>query len=102
MAAGLVDSEGGGQFLLVSFVVSLYPIQLVLLYKIVSYTSCTDSCGHSAMSKVSAFVDSMVDELGADGSLPDVVPFQRFGGRPADLSWSAAFLENLWSLWQDS
>ncbi|CAE7618777.1 unnamed protein product [Symbiodinium natans] len=52
-------------------------------------------------SMVSAFVDSMVDELGADGSLPDVVPFQRFGGRPADLSWSAAFLENLWSLWQE-
>ncbi|CAE7859017.1 unnamed protein product [Symbiodinium necroappetens] len=49
---------------------------------------------------VSAFLDSMVDEMGTDGSLPDVVPFQRFGGRPADLSWSAAFLENLWQLWQ--
>ena len=49
---------------------------------------------------MSAFLDYMVDEMGTDGSLPDVVPFQRFGGRPADLSWSAAFLENLWQLWQ--
>merc|ERR550537_252534 len=34
------------------------------------------------------FVDSMVDEMGDDGSFPDVVPFQRYGNRPADLSWS--------------
>ena len=54
----------------------------------------------NAPSQVSSFLDSMVDELGADGSLPDVVPYQRFGGRPADLSWSAAFLENLWTIWK--
>ncbi|CAJ1377695.1 unnamed protein product [Effrenium voratum] len=47
-----------------------------------------------------AFLDSMSDELGDDGSLPDVVPFQRFGGRPADFSWSAAYLENLWGIWK--
>eukprot|EP00931_Biecheleriopsis_adriatica_P030888 TRINITY_DN18151_c1_g1_i1.p1 TRINITY_DN18151_c1_g1~~TRINITY_DN18151_c1_g1_i1.p1 ORF type:complete len:903 (-),score=173.32 TRINITY_DN18151_c1_g1_i1:107-2815(-) len=49
---------------------------------------------------IAAFLDSMGDEMGIDGSLPDVVPFKRFGGRPADLSWSAAFLENLWSIWK--
>jgi len=48
-----------------------------------------------------AFADSMVDEMGDDGSFPDVVPFQRFGSRPADLSWSAAFLSVLTSLWQE-
>lgn len=47
-----------------------------------------------------AFVDSMTDEMGSDGSLTDVVPNQRYGGRPADLSWNAAFLSNLWSLWK--
>merc|ERR1711957_896383 len=49
-----------------------------------------------------AFVDSMVDEMGDDGSFPDVVPFQRFGGRPADLSWSAAFFSTLTSLWHEA
>ena len=36
------------------------------------------------------FVDAMVSEQGADGSLPDTVPFARYGGRPADVSWSTA------------
>lgn len=49
-----------------------------------------------------AYIDSMADEMGDDGSLPDVVPFQRYGGRPADLSWSAAFLSTLTSLWQEA
>jgi alpha-L-rhamnosidase len=49
-----------------------------------------------------AFVDSMVDAMSDDGSLPDVVPFQRFGGIPADLSWSAAFLSMLTSLWKEA
>jgi len=53
-------------------------------------------------SMASAFVNSMVDEMSDDGSFPDVVPFQRFGGRPADLSWSAAFLSTLTSLWQEA
>merc|ERR1719487_849884 len=53
-------------------------------------------------SMAAAFVDSMVDEMAADGSLPDVVPFQRFGGRPADLSWSAAFFSTLTSLWHEA
>eukprot|EP00928_Gymnodinium_smaydae_P056529 TRINITY_DN3989_c0_g1_i2.p1 TRINITY_DN3989_c0_g1~~TRINITY_DN3989_c0_g1_i2.p1 ORF type:complete len:617 (+),score=128.45 TRINITY_DN3989_c0_g1_i2:1505-3355(+) len=53
-------------------------------------------------SMAEAFVDSMADELGSDGSLPDVVPFQRGGGRPADLSWSSAFLENMYALWKVS
>lgn len=53
-------------------------------------------------SMASAYVDSMVDEMGSDGSFPDVVPFQRYGGRPADLSWSSAFISTLTSLWQEA
>merc|ERR1711957_997758 len=54
------------------------------------------------MGMAAAFVDSMVDEMGDDGSFPDVVPFQRFGNRPADLSWSAAFFSTLTSLWHEA
>merc|ERR1712232_958887 len=52
-------------------------------------------------SMASAFVDSMADEMGTDGSLTDVVPFQRFGNRPADLSWNAALLSVVWSMWKE-
>ncbi|XP_065837155.1 alpha-L-rhamnosidase-like [Oscarella lobularis] len=31
------------------------------------------------------------DDEGEDGSVPDVVPYYRYGHRPADPSWSAAF-----------
>jgi len=48
-----------------------------------------------------AYLDSMVDEMHDDGSLPDVVPFQRFGNFPADLSWSAALTSTLTALWQE-
>lgn len=51
-------------------------------------------------SMAAAFLDSMVDEMGDDGSLTDVVPNQRFGGRPSDLSWNAAFLATMWALLQ--
>merc|ERR1719386_499504 len=47
------------------------------------------------------FVDTMIDEMGDDGSLVDVAPFQRFGGRPGDLSWNAAFLSVLHALMQE-
>eukprot|EP01059_Diplonema_ambulator_P025061 TRINITY_DN42041_c0_g1_i1.p1 TRINITY_DN42041_c0_g1~~TRINITY_DN42041_c0_g1_i1.p1 ORF type:complete len:985 (+),score=274.39 TRINITY_DN42041_c0_g1_i1:1943-4897(+) len=30
-------------------------------------------------------------EVDSDGSLPDVSPFYRYGGRPADVSWGAAY-----------
>lgn len=29
-------------------------------------------------------------------ALPDVVPFMRYGGLPADPSWSAAMPQNMW------
>lgn len=35
-----------------------------------------------------------------NGALPDVVPYQRGGGNPADISWSAVFFELLWNLWK--
>ena len=40
----------------------------------------------------SNFLQLMVTEL-INGTLTDVVPFYRYGGRPADPSWSAAFPE---------
>jgi len=47
-----------------------------------------------------AFLDNylqlMADNQDGSGSLPDVVPFFRYGGRPADPSWSAALPQNLW------
>ena len=46
------------------------------------------------------FVRTMVSEEGDDGSLPDVVPFNRYGNRPADVSWSAALPNLLHVLWQ--
>lgn len=38
-------------------------------------------------------------EMGTDGSLPDVVPFVRFGGRPGDVAWSAALPSVAYALW---
>ena len=49
-----------------------------------------------------SFVQGMDDEMGADGSLTDVVPFVRFGNRPADVSWSAALVQTSWVLWKES
>jgi len=40
-----------------------------------------------------------VPELGADGSLPDVSPFVRYGNRPADVSWGAVLPTILYQLW---
>jgi alpha-L-rhamnosidase len=36
------------------------------------------------------FIIDMSVEIGPDGSLPDTVPFARYGGRPGDVSWTAA------------
>jgi len=48
-----------------------------------------------------AFLDNwlrdIIAEEGKDGSLPDVVPFARYGHRPGDPSWSAALPNNLWA-----
>ena len=45
---------------------------------------------------LNSFVDIMVDNQAPDGSLPDTVPNARYGGRPADGSWSAALPQVLW------
>ena len=44
----------------------------------------------NAASFLRNFVDAMVSEQGDDGSLPDTVPFARYGSRPGDVSWSTA------------
>ena len=36
------------------------------------------------------------DQNGTTGSLPDVVPYQRYGNMPADPSWSAAYPQNIY------
>eukprot|EP00948_MAST-09A_sp_MAST-9A-sp1_P000314 g314.t1 len=46
------------------------------------------------------FILMIRSELGDDGSLPDVVPFVRFGGRPADVSWSAVYMNLVQLLWK--
>lgn len=47
------------------------------------------------------FVVNMRSELdAADGSLTDTVPWTRFGGRPGDVSWTAAFPNIVHALWK--
>lgn len=45
------------------------------------------------------FMNTIESETNADGSIPDVVPFMRYGGRPADVSWSAAYANLAFCLW---
>jgi alpha-L-rhamnosidase len=40
----------------------------------------------------------MKSEIDPDGSLPDVVPAERFARRPGDPSWTAAFIETAYQL----
>ena len=42
----------------------------------------------------------MTDEQDAAGSIPDVVPFYRFGGRPSDPNWGIAYPQNINVLYQ--
>ena len=46
---------------------------------------------YDALQFIRFFVSTIATELAQDGSLTDVVPFARFGGRPGDVSWTAAF-----------
>jgi hypothetical protein len=43
------------------------------------------------------FLEQIKNEM-INGTIPDVVPFYRYGGRPADPSWSAAFPEILYQI----
>ena len=45
----------------------------------------------------SNFLQLIVSEM-IDGTIPDVVPFYRYGNRPADPSWSGAFPEILYQI----
>ena len=38
------------------------------------------------------------EQSSSDASVPDVVPFCRYGGRPADPSWGSAFTQIVWVL----
>ena len=46
------------------------------------------------------FIELMTTEMDKDGSLPDVVPFVRFGNRPGDVSWSGAYVNWFYLLWK--
>jgi len=43
---------------------------------------------------------NMKDEQNSDGSVPDVVPFYRYGSRPADPAWGSAYPQTLWTTWK--
>jgi len=45
------------------------------------------------------YVQLIDDEL-QDGSIPDVVPFYRYGSRPGDPAWSSAFPHIVWTLFK--
>ena len=49
---------------------------------------------------LSMFMANMDSEVDPDGSLTDVVPFVRYGNRPGDPSWTAAFIEVAYQLWK--
>jgi alpha-L-rhamnosidase len=46
------------------------------------------------------FMKNMESEIDPDGSLTDVVPFVRYGNRPGDPSWTAAFIEVAYQLFK--
>ena len=50
---------------------------------------------------VKNFIANVVSEQDPDGSLTDVVPYVRFGGRPADVSWSAALIQQIYVLFKE-
>ena len=45
--------------------------------------------------------DALAELDNTTGSLPDVVPFQRFGGRPADVAWGAALPAVAHTVWSE-
>eukprot|EP01084_Bolivina_argentea_P124352 220358_1 len=54
-------------------------------------TSNTMSINFDMASFYSNWILLMNDSIGADGSIPDVVPQYRYGGRPSDPNWGMAF-----------
>jgi alpha-L-rhamnosidase len=46
------------------------------------------------------FVFVMTSEEDVDGSIPDTVPFVRYGNRPGDVSWSGAYVNLIYLLWK--
>jgi len=44
-----------------------------------------------------AFLELIEDDMSTNGSIPDVVPFYRYGNKPADPSWSSAFIFIIYS-----
>eukprot|EP01062_Namystynia_karyoxenos_P058419 TRINITY_DN4996_c0_g1_i2.p1 TRINITY_DN4996_c0_g1~~TRINITY_DN4996_c0_g1_i2.p1 ORF type:complete len:1162 (+),score=273.79 TRINITY_DN4996_c0_g1_i2:93-3488(+) len=56
--------------------------------------------GYDAAPFLRDFVRNIVTELGPDGSVPDIVPWIRGGGRPGDMAWSNAFVQIHYVLWK--
>ena len=46
------------------------------------------------------YAETIASALGPDGSLPDIVPHVVGGGRPGDMSWTAAFAEVVQVVWR--
>ncbi|KAJ9445964.1 Beta-galactosidase 15 [Diplonema papillatum] len=51
---------------------------------------------HSHFEHVVQTIDTEI----INGTLPDVVPFERFGGRPADVSWAIAYFSTIYETWK--
>ena len=65
----------------------------------VALSAETLSLNFAAGPLLRGFAETVAAALGPDGSLPDVVPRVRFGARPGDMSWTAAFAELVQVVW---
>eukprot|EP01062_Namystynia_karyoxenos_P058420 TRINITY_DN4996_c0_g1_i3.p1 TRINITY_DN4996_c0_g1~~TRINITY_DN4996_c0_g1_i3.p1 ORF type:complete len:1051 (+),score=334.33 TRINITY_DN4996_c0_g1_i3:104-3154(+) len=65
-----------------------------------SLSSDAIALSYDASAFLRDFMRNMASEQGGDGSLPDVVPYVRYGGRPGDESWSTAFVQIPYVLWK--
>eukprot|EP00823_Brevimastigomonas_motovehiculus_P005140 TRINITY_DN3624_c0_g1_i1.p1 TRINITY_DN3624_c0_g1~~TRINITY_DN3624_c0_g1_i1.p1 ORF type:complete len:1151 (-),score=344.41 TRINITY_DN3624_c0_g1_i1:219-3671(-) len=46
------------------------------------------------------FIRLIADEMDSQGTLTDVVPFQRYGGRPGDPAWTHAFIQGIYVMYK--
>ena len=55
---------------------------------------------YKVLSFFNFYLKGIAAEVGQDGSLTDTVPFVRYGSRPGDVSWTAAFINLNHVLWK--
>eukprot|EP00466_Bigelowiella_natans_P013037 jgi/Bigna1/72497/fgenesh1_pg.20_\ len=74
-------------------------ISALVLYRIVDLFLFTTimSVAFDVAAFHDAFLELIEDDMSTNGSIPDVVPFYRYGNQPADPSWSSAYVFILYS-----